>query len=61
LSIIKEILWDKFFTINQYLRKYDFNYTIITDGYSASLRFLYKDFTNEERIKKDKMKNGKKY
>lgn len=26
----------------------------------VSLRFLHKDFTNEERIKKDKMKNGKK-
>jgi hypothetical protein len=60
VELNKEILWDKFFTINQYLRKYDFDYTIITDGYAVSLRFLHKDFTNEERIKKDKMKNGKK-
>ena len=60
VELNKEIIWDKFFTINQYLRKYDFDYTIITDGYSASLRFLHKNFTNEERIKKDKMKNGKK-
>ena len=37
-----------------------FDYTIITDGYSVSLRFLHTDFVNEERIKKDKMKNGKK-
>jgi hypothetical protein len=56
----KEILWDKYFTIKQYLRKYDFDYTIITDGYAVSLRFLHKDFAKEERIKKDKMKNGKK-
>ena len=60
VELNKEILWDKFFTINQYLRKYDFDYTIITDGYAVSLRFLHKDFTNEERIKKDKMKNGQK-
>ena len=60
VELNKEIIWDKFFTINQYLRKYEFDYTIITDGYSASLRFLHKNFTNEERIKKDKMKNGKK-
>ena len=60
VELNKEILWNKFFTINQYLRKYDFDYTIITDGYAVSLRFLHKDFTNEERIKKDKMKNGNK-
>ena len=60
VELNKEILWDKFFTINQYLRKYDFDYTIITDGYAVSLRFLHKDFINEERIKKDKIKNGKK-
>jgi hypothetical protein len=60
VELNKEIIWDKFFTINQYLRKYDFDYTIITDGYAVSLRFLHKDFTNEERIKKDKMKYGKK-
>jgi len=60
VELNKEILWDKFFTINQYLRKYEFDYTIITDGYAVSLRFLHKDFTNEERIKKDKMKNSKK-
>lgn len=34
VELNKEILWDKFFTINQYLRKYDFDYTIITDGYT---------------------------
>lgn len=42
------------------MNKYVFDYTIITDGYSVSLRFLHTDFVNEERIKKDKMKNGKK-
>jgi NADH:ubiquinone oxidoreductase subunit len=60
VELNKEILWDNFFNIKQKLRKYDFDYTIITDGYSVSLRFLHKEFVNEERIKKDKMKNSKK-
>jgi hypothetical protein len=60
VELNKEFLWDRFFTIKQYLRKYVFDYTIITDGYSVSLRFLHKSFINEERIKKDKIKNGKK-
>jgi len=56
----KEIIWDRYFTIKQYLRKYVFDYTIITDGYSVSLRFLHNYFVKEEKLKKDKMKNGKK-
>jgi hypothetical protein len=55
----KEKLWNTFFKLH-YMNKYVFDYTIITDGYSVSLRFLHTDFVNEARIKKDKMKNGKK-
>jgi len=55
----KEKLWNTFFKLHD-MNKYVFDYTIITDGYSVSLRFLHTDFVNEERIKKDKMKNGKK-
>ena len=55
----KEKLWNSFFKLH-HMNKYVFDYTIITDGYSVSLRFLHTDFVNEERIKKDKMKNGKK-
>jgi len=55
----KEKLWNTFFKLH-HMNKYVFDYTIITDGYSVSLRFLHTDFVNEERIKKDKMKNGKK-
>ena len=55
----KEKLWNAFFKLH-HMNKYVFDYTIITDGYSVSLRFLHTDFVNEERIKKDKMKNGKK-
>ena len=55
----KEKLWNTFFKLH-HMNKYVFDYTIITDGYSVSLRFLHTDFVNEERINKDKMKNGKK-
>ena len=55
----KEKLWNTFFKLH-HMNKYVFDYTIITDGYSVSLRFLHTHFVNEERIKKDKMKNGKK-
>ena len=55
----KEKLWNTFFKLH-HMNKYVFDYTIITDGYSVSLRFLHTDFVNEERIKKDKMKTGKK-
>ena len=56
----KEFIWDIFFNIKQSLRKYNFDYTIITDGYTSSLRFLHKDFIEEEQLKKDKKKAGKK-
>jgi hypothetical protein len=59
IEINKEKLWNTFFKLH-HMNKYVFDYTIITDGYSVSLRFLHTDFVNEERIKKDKMKNGKK-
>ena len=55
----KEKLWNTFFKLH-HMNKYVFDYTIITDGYSVSFRFLHTDFVNEARIKKDKMKNGKK-
>ena len=56
----KEFIWDTFFDVKQTMNKYDFDYTIITDGYATSLRFLHKDFVEEEQAKKDKMKAGKK-
>ena len=59
IELNKEMLWSKYFNITQQLRKYVFDYTIITDGYAVSLRFLHKDFVIEERNKKDKIKNGK--
>ena len=56
----KEFIWDTFFNITQKRKNYVFDYTIITDGFSTSLRFLHKDFVEEEQGKKDKKKAGKK-
>uniref|UniRef100_A0A6C0D3F6 Uncharacterized protein n=2 Tax=viral metagenome TaxID=1070528 RepID=A0A6C0D3F6_9ZZZZ len=56
----KEFIWDTFFNITQSRKNYEFDYTIITDGYATSLRFLYKDYIQEEQGKKDKKKAGKK-
>jgi len=56
----KEFIWNTFFNITQTRKNYVFDYTIITDGFSTSLRFLHKDFVEEEKTKKDKKKAGKK-
>ena len=55
----KQELWNKFFNINVKMKDYLFEYTIITDCYSASIRFIHKDFLNEELVKKDKMRNAR--
>jgi hypothetical protein len=56
----KEFIWDTFFNITQKRNNYVFDYTIITDGYATSLRFLHNDFVEEEQEKKNKKKAGKK-
>ncbi|MCJ7637949.1 MAG: hypothetical protein MUO21_10710, partial [Nitrososphaeraceae archaeon] len=55
----KELIWGTFFNITPTIKNYVFDYTIITDGYVASLRFIHKDYVKEEQIKKEKIKNGK--
>ena len=56
----KEFIWNTFFNITQTRNNYVFDYTIITDGYATSLRFIHKNFIEEEQKKKDKKKAGKK-
>ena len=56
----KEFIWDTFFNITQKRKSYVFDYTIITDGFSTSLRLLHNDFVEEEQEKKDRKKAGKK-
>ena len=53
-------LWSTFFNINVKLKNYLFDYTIITDCYSVSIRFLHKDFEEAENLKKKKMRDARK-
>ena len=60
IELNKEFLWDKFFNITQKIKDYKFDNTIITDGYATSLRFIHNDYIECEKIKKEKMKKGRK-
>ena len=60
IEVNKEFLWDKFFNITQKIKDYKFDNTIITDGYATSLRFIHNDYIEGEKIKKEKMKKGRK-
>ena len=60
VELNKEFLWDKFFNITQKIKDYKFDNTIITDGYATSLRFIHNDCIEGEKIKKEKMKKGRK-
>jgi hypothetical protein len=57
--LYKEILWDKYFAINPKIKNYQFDSTVITDGYSAALRFIHKDYVEGELLKKEKMKQAR--
>ena len=55
----KEFIWDALWDVKQTRKRYEFDYTIITDGYATSLRFLHKNYVEEERAKKEKKNQGK--
>jgi len=59
IEIQKAIIWTKLFKLNHCIKKYVFDYTIITDGYSTALRFLNQEYVEEVKDKKNKMKQGK--
>lgn len=59
IEFSKEILWNKHFNINIKMKKYVFDYTIITDCYSASIRFIHKYNLLAEIDKKEKMRKGR--
>jgi len=56
----KEFIWDAFWDVKQTRKNYLFDYTIITDGYETSLRFLHNNCVETEKAKKQRMKDGKK-
>ena len=56
-------IWSKFFNMNQSVfrcKNYTFNYSIMTDGYVASVLMIRNDYLEKETINKQKKKNGKK-
>jgi hypothetical protein len=59
LEANKEFIWNEFFNISQTRNNYAFDYTIITDGYSVSLRFLHKNYVEAEKTKKKRMKEAR--
>jgi hypothetical protein len=60
ILLYKEILWDKYFSINPKIKNYQFDNTIITDGYATALRFIHTDYIEGELLKKEKMKQARK-
>ena len=58
--LYKDILWGTYFKITPKIKNYQFDHTIITDGYSVSLRFIHNDYIDDEILKKDKMKKARK-
>jgi len=57
--LYKEILWDRYFAINPKIKNYQFDNTIITDGYSVALRFIHNHYIEGELLKKEKMKQAR--
>ena len=60
IDIAKAIIWTGIFNINQTIKNYVFDYTIITDGFSTALRFLHKNKVEGEKLKHKKKKEGRK-
>tara|TARA_B100001769_G_scaffold214262_1_gene173843 strand:- start:2794 stop:4692 length:1899 start_codon:yes stop_codon:yes gene_type:complete len=58
--LYKEIIWGTYFKITPKIKDYQFDHTIITDGYAVALRFIHNDYIEEELLKKKKMKQARK-
>ena len=60
LSNKKKEVWDKLFDFNVKINGFQFDYTISTDGYSASLRFINNKLAEKEKLKKERMSAARK-
>ena len=58
--LYKEILWGTYFKITPKIKDYQFDHTIITDGYAVALRFIHNNYIEGELLKKEKMKQARK-
>ena len=57
----KDSLWNTYFNINNKLKikGFSFDHTILTDGYSCSVRFIHNDLLPTVNMKKNRMKEGR--
>jgi hypothetical protein len=60
IEVHKAKIWIGIFKLNQNIKNYVFDYTIITDGFSTTLRFLHKDEVEGEKKKHILKKEGRK-
>ena len=56
---IKDRLWNNIFNIKKNTKKYKFDYSIITDGYSVALQFINNEGKNKKNKMIEKMQRGK--
>jgi hypothetical protein len=56
---IKNRLWNNIFNIKKRMKKYNFDYTIITDGYSVALQFINNEGIQKKNKIIEKMQTGK--
>ena len=55
----KQKLWKKYFDIKVKMKNYSFEHTIITDGFSSSIRFIHNSFLQAENKKKENMRKAR--
>ena len=55
----KEFIWDEFLDISQGYKNHVFDYAIITNGFTTSLRFLHKNSIDSVKSKKEKMRKAR--
>lgn len=60
IEIMKDVIWVDMFNINFKIKNYIFDNTIITDGFSVSLRFVYKNHLEIVNKNKKAMKQARK-
>lgn len=59
IELNKEFVWFECFNVSQSIKGYNFDYAVVTDGYAISLRFLNDKYSEEQKNKKQRMKNGR--
>jgi hypothetical protein len=63
VNTVKDIIWDDIFDLkrikNKLKSKYEFDYAILTDGYSTSIRYINKNIIPQINAKKARIQEGR--